>query len=98
MPQPRHGRRPPRRPAPRLPRPLRGGVQHSYPLDARRDRRLSPFNLRVHDPVPEERYREVLRMTLVLDASFFFAEIPVESEAWTTASVVAELSDIHAKC
>ncbi|MDN7012026.1 nucleotide-binding protein [Methanoculleus sp. FWC-SCC3] len=37
-------------------------------------------------------------MTLVLDASFFFAEIPVESEAWTTASVVAELSDIHAKC
>ncbi|MDK2916388.1 MAG: endoribonuclease Nob1 [Euryarchaeota archaeon] len=37
-------------------------------------------------------------MTLVLDASFFFAEIPLDDEAWTTPSVVAELADTHAKC
>lgn len=37
-------------------------------------------------------------MTLVLDASIFFSEIPVESPAWTTPSVVEELGDFHAKC
>ncbi|KLK88963.1 nucleotide-binding protein [Methanoculleus sediminis] len=37
-------------------------------------------------------------MMLVLDASFFFAEFPVEGAAWTTPSVVEELSDTHAKC
>lgn len=37
-------------------------------------------------------------MTQVLDASAFFAEIPVESPAYTTPSVVGELGDLHAKC
>jgi UPF0271 protein len=37
-------------------------------------------------------------MKLVLDASFFFTEIPVEGAAWTTPSVVGELGDLHAKC
>ena len=37
-------------------------------------------------------------MTLVLDASVFFSEIPVEGPAWTTPSVVGELADLHAKC
>jgi UPF0271 protein len=37
-------------------------------------------------------------MTLVLDASVFFAEVPVEGPAWTTPSVVGELADLHAKC
>jgi UPF0271 protein len=37
-------------------------------------------------------------MTLVLDASVFFAEMPVEETAWTTPSVVEELGDPHAKC
>ncbi len=37
-------------------------------------------------------------MTLVLDASVFFSEMPVEGPAWTTPSVVEELGDLHAKC
>ncbi|KAF5090170.1 NOB1 family endonuclease [Methanoculleus horonobensis] len=37
-------------------------------------------------------------MTLVLDASVFFAEIPLEGPIATTSSVVAELADTHAKC
>ncbi|MDD3933099.1 MAG: nucleotide-binding protein [Methanoculleus sp.] len=37
-------------------------------------------------------------MTLVLDASVFFSEMPVEGPAWTTPSVVGELGDLHAKC
>lgn len=37
-------------------------------------------------------------MTLILDASVFFSEIPVEEPAYTTPSVVMELSDIHARC
>jgi UPF0271 protein len=37
-------------------------------------------------------------MTLVLDASIFFSEIPVEGPAWTTPSVVEELGDLHARC
>ncbi|HQD25643.1 MULTISPECIES: NOB1 family endonuclease [Methanoculleus] len=37
-------------------------------------------------------------MRLVLDASVFFSEIPVDGPAWTTPSVVGELGDIHAKC
>ncbi|MDD4566712.1 hypothetical protein L21_1241 [Methanoculleus chikugoensis] len=37
-------------------------------------------------------------MTLVLDASAFFAEIPLDGPIATTPSVVAELSDTHAKC
>lgn len=37
-------------------------------------------------------------MTLVLDASVFFAEVPIEEEAWTTPTVVEELGDFHAKC
>ncbi len=37
-------------------------------------------------------------MTLVLDASVFFSEMPVEEAAWTTPSVVGELGDLHAKC
>ncbi|MDD2787502.1 PIN domain-containing protein [Methanoculleus sp.] len=37
-------------------------------------------------------------MTLVLDASVFFAEVPVVGPAWTTPSVVGELADLHAKC
>lgn len=37
-------------------------------------------------------------MTLVLDTSVFFSEMPIEETAWTTASVVAELTDTHAKC
>lgn len=35
---------------------------------------------------------------LVLDASVFFSEIPVDGPAWTTPSVVEELGDLHAKC
>ncbi|ABN56207.1 MULTISPECIES: NOB1 family endonuclease [Methanoculleus] len=37
-------------------------------------------------------------MTLVLDASVFFTEIPFDGPASTTPSVVAELTDTHAKC
>jgi len=37
-------------------------------------------------------------MTLVLDASVFFSEVPVDDPAWTTPSVVGELADLHAKC
>ncbi|MBP7410612.1 nucleotide-binding protein [Methanoculleus sp. 10] len=37
-------------------------------------------------------------MTLVLDASVFFSEMPVEEGAYTTPSVVGELADLHAKC
>jgi len=37
-------------------------------------------------------------MTLVLDASVFFSEMPVEEGAYTTPSVVGELGDLHAKC
>ncbi len=37
-------------------------------------------------------------MTLILDASVFFSEMPVEGPAWTTPSVVEELGDFHAKC
>ncbi|MCK9276610.1 MAG: nucleotide-binding protein [Methanoculleus sp.] len=37
-------------------------------------------------------------MTLVLDASVFFSEVPIEGPAWTTPSVVGELGDLHAKC
>ena len=37
-------------------------------------------------------------MTLVLDASVFFSEVPVVGRAWTTPSVVEELGDLHAKC
>ncbi|WP_054848378.1 nucleotide-binding protein [Methanoculleus chikugoensis] len=38
-------------------------------------------------------------MTLVLDASAFFAEIPpLDGPIATTPSVVAELTDTHAKC
>lgn len=37
-------------------------------------------------------------MTVVLDASAFFSEIPVKSPAYTTPSVVGELGDLHAKC
>jgi UPF0271 protein len=37
-------------------------------------------------------------MTLVLDASAFFTEIPFEGPISTTPSVVAELTDTHAKC
>ncbi len=37
-------------------------------------------------------------MTLVLDASVFFSDMPVEDPACTTPSVVGELADIHAKC
>ena len=37
-------------------------------------------------------------MTLVLDASVFFSDIPVEEGAYTTPSVVGELADLHAKC
>lgn len=36
-------------------------------------------------------------MTFVLDASIFFSEIPAGEPAYTTPSVVAELTDIHAK-
>jgi len=37
-------------------------------------------------------------MTLVLDASVFFSEIPIVGPAWTTPSVVEELGDLHARC
>lgn len=37
-------------------------------------------------------------MTLVLDASVFFTEIPVDGPISTTPSVVEELTDTHAKC
>ncbi|WP_332449874.1 NOB1 family endonuclease [Methanoculleus sp.] len=37
-------------------------------------------------------------MTLVLDASVFFAEVPLEGPMATTPSVVGELADLHAKC
>ena len=37
-------------------------------------------------------------MTLVLDASVFFSEMPVEEGAYTTPSVVGDLADLHAKC
>ncbi|NLB00481.1 MAG: nucleotide-binding protein, partial [Methanomicrobiales archaeon] len=37
-------------------------------------------------------------MTLILDASVFFSEIPVEEPAYTTPSVVTELADFHARC
>jgi len=37
-------------------------------------------------------------MTLVLDASVFFSDMPVDGPAYTTPSVVGELADSHAKC
>lgn len=37
-------------------------------------------------------------MTFVLDASAFFAEIPLDGPMATTPSVVGELADFHAKC
>ncbi len=37
-------------------------------------------------------------MTLVLDASVFFSDMPVEGDAYTTPSVVAELMDLRSKC
>jgi len=37
-------------------------------------------------------------MTLVLDASAFFADLPVDGPAWTTPTVVDELVDFHARC
>ena len=37
-------------------------------------------------------------MTLVLDASIFFTENPLDGPMATTPSVVGELADLHAKC
>ena len=37
-------------------------------------------------------------MMLVLDASVFFSEVPVERSVWPTQSVVEDLNDFHAKC
>jgi len=37
-------------------------------------------------------------MRLVLDATAFFLDIPLEGELYTTPSVVAELADLASKC
>ena len=37
-------------------------------------------------------------MMLVLDASVFFSDIPIDGPACTTPSVVGELADLHARC